>query len=181
MTWSAYDSPLGPLTLVAGEAGLRAVHFPGLAPAMDPADRDPDALGDVRDQLDEYFAGRRQRFELALDLSGTAFQHRVWGALQELPYGHVTTYGRLARELDISQSATAVTGARHVTPAQKVGWAIGATPTPIVVPCHRVIGADGSLTGYRGGLDRKRTLLDLEAASAPGGRFQARNGQLALL
>ncbi len=69
MTWSAYDSPLGPLTLVAGEAGLRAVHFPGLAPAMDPAERDPDALRDVRDQLDEYFAGRRQRFELALDLS----------------------------------------------------------------------------------------------------------------
>jgi methylated-DNA-[protein]-cysteine S-methyltransferase len=180
MNWSAYESPFGPLTLVAGEAGLRAIHFPGRAPALDPADHDPGAFADVHDQLDEYFAGQRERFELALDISGTAFQRRVWHALQELPYGSVTTYGRLARELDV-RDATLATGARHVTPAQKVGWAIGATPTPIVIPCHRVVGADGSLTGYRGGLDRKRALLDLEAASATGGRFWADHGQLALL
>jgi methylated-DNA-[protein]-cysteine S-methyltransferase len=181
MNWSAYESPIGRLTLVGDGAGLRAVHFPGHAPAMDPADRDPDMLRDVREQLDEYFAGERERFELALDLSGTPFQRRVWRALRELPYGRVTTYGKLARELDVLESSTLVTGARHVTAAQKVGWAIGATPTPIVVPCHRVIGADGSLTGYRGGLHLKRALLDFEAAAARGARFWTHDGQLALL
>jgi methylated-DNA-[protein]-cysteine S-methyltransferase len=181
MRWSSYESPFGPLTLIGGEAGLRELHFPGRAPALDPADHDPDSLRDVLDQLGEYFAGEREIFEVALDVSGTAFQRRVWRALQELPYGDVTTYGELARGLGVRDSGTPVTGERTVTAAQKVGWAIGATPTPIVIPCHRVVGADGSLTGYRGGLQRKRALLDFEAAGAGRAGFWTHRGQLALL
>ncbi len=86
MSWDIYESPFGPLTLVESETGLRAVHFPGRAPVLDPADRDRDLLGEVRDQLEEYF-GERETFDVALDVSGTAFQRRVWRALQELPYG----------------------------------------------------------------------------------------------
>jgi methylated-DNA-[protein]-cysteine S-methyltransferase len=104
----------------------------------------------------------------------------VWRALQQLPYGHVTTYGHLARELCVRDSGTLVTGARTVTAAQKVGWAIGATPAPIVIPCHRVVGAGGALIGYRGGLHRKRALLDFEAATSSA-RFWTHQGQLALL
>jgi methylated-DNA-[protein]-cysteine S-methyltransferase len=124
---------------------------------LDPAGRDPGRLGAVHAQLDEYFAGERETFDLALDLGGTKFRRRVWQALRELPYGHVTTYGELARELGIRDS--------DAPAAQKVAWAIGATPAPTVVPCHRVVAADGSLTGYRGGLQRKQALLDFEAAS----------------
>jgi methylated-DNA-[protein]-cysteine S-methyltransferase len=126
-------------------------------------------------QLDEYFAGERREFALELDLAGTAFQERVWRALLAVPYGSTTTYGTLARQLGVTDSPT-------VPAARKVGWAIAATPTPILVPCHRVVAADGSLTGYRGGLDRKRALLDFEAA---GGELEAlrhgRHQQLALL
>jgi methylated-DNA-[protein]-cysteine S-methyltransferase len=181
MAWGEYESPLGRLTLVAGEAGLREVHFPGRAPVLDPAGRDPDVLRDVREQLEEYFAGERETFEVALDVSGTAFRRRVWHALRELPYGQVTTYGQLARELAVSDSAAPVAGGRPVTAAQKVAWEIGAVPTPIVVPCHRVVGADGSLTGYLGGLQRKQALLDFEAAGAKRTGFWSHHGQLALL
>jgi methylated-DNA-[protein]-cysteine S-methyltransferase len=181
MIWSTYESPLGPLTLVAGGTGLREVHFPGRAAALDPGELDHDSFREVHDQLDEYFAGARKTFELALDLTGTPFQQQVWRASQALPYGRVTTYGELARELDVGGSETLVTGRRTVSPAQKVGWAIGATPTPIIVPCHRVVGANGSLTGYRGGLHRKRQLLDFEAAGAGRATFWSHRGQLALL
>jgi methylated-DNA-[protein]-cysteine S-methyltransferase len=181
MAWSVYESPLGPLTLVGGEAGLRELHFPERTPILGPTDRDPDALRDVREQLAQYFAGERDAFELQLDLSGTAFRRRVWRALQALPYGAVTTYGALAGELGIRDSGTLVTGADPVTAAQKVAWAVAATPTPIVVPCHRVLGADGSLTGYRGGLWRKRALLDFEAAGATPREPRIHDGQLALL
>jgi methylated-DNA-[protein]-cysteine S-methyltransferase len=180
MRWDSYHSPLGPLTLVADEQGLHEVRFPGRARDLDPADRDPDSLSEVVDQMEEYFARGRQTFEVTLDVSGTAFQQRVWRALQDLPYGAVATYGDIARALGVDDSGTLVTGERRVTAAQKVGWAIGANPTPIVVPCHRVVGADGSLTGYRGGLQRKRALLDLEAAGVGGARFRDRQGQLAL-
>ncbi|HUA02502.1 MAG TPA: methylated-DNA--[protein]-cysteine S-methyltransferase [Solirubrobacteraceae bacterium] len=180
MRWDIYESPFGPLTLIGSETGLREVHFPGRAAALDRADRDRDLLRDVRDQLGEYFTGERETFEVALDLSGTAFKRRVWRALQGLPYGRVTTYAELARELGVRDSGALVTGERTVTAAQKVGWAVGATPTPIVIPCHRVIGADGSLTGYRGGLQRKRALLDFEAAGGRAG-FWTHQGQLALL
>ena len=173
MTWTSYESPIGRLTLVAGPTGLREVHFPGRGPVLDPSDRDPDALSDVRRQLAEYFAGERETFELALDLAGSEFRRRVWRALQELPYGQTTSYGELARLLDVRDS--------DAPAAQKVGWAVGATPTPIIVPCHRVIGADGSLTGYGGGLQRKRALLDFEVAGASRPGFWSHQGQLALL
>ena len=171
MRWSHYDSPLGRLTLVAGERGLRELHFPGRGPAVDPSGRDPELLRDVCVQLEEYFAGRRETFDVALDLAGTAFRQRVWQALREVPYGEITTYGRLARDLGVRD----VPGA--ATAAQKVGWAVGATPVPIIIPCHRVVAADGSLAGYRGGLQRKRALLDFEAAASA----WSHQGQLALL
>ena len=180
MRWSSHESPFGRLTLVAGDRGLRELHFPGRVSALKPADRDPGSLRDVLNQLEEYFAGKRETFDVALHLSGTVFQRRVWRALQELPYGRVTTYGHLARELGIDDSRTPGTGGRLVSAAQKVGWAIGANPTPIVIPCHRVIGADGSLSGYSGGLQRKRALLDFETA-APSAGFWSHQGQLALL
>jgi len=179
MAWSIYESPFGPLTLVGSEGGLRAVHFPERTPRLEPDDHDPDALRDVCEQLEQYFAGEREAFEIELDLFGTPFRRLVWGALQRLPYGSVTTYGALARELRVRDSGTLVTGARP-TAAQKVAWAVAATPTPIVVPCHRVLGAHGALTGYRGGLWRKRALLECEAASATRPRLRNRQGQLAL-
>lgn len=175
MRWSHYDSPLGRLTLVAGERGLRELHFPGRGPTVDPSGRDPELLREVCAQLEEYFAGERETFDVALDLAGTAFRRRVWQALREVPYGEITTYGRLARDLGVRDSVAR--GGRVATAAQKVGWAIGATPVPIVVPCHRVVAGDGSLTGYRGGLRRKRALLDFEAAGAT----WSHKGQLALL
>jgi methylated-DNA-[protein]-cysteine S-methyltransferase len=156
MTWATSESPLGLLTLIGSTAGLRNVHFPGHFPGLAESDRDPAALADAAAQLDEYFAGRRQTFALELDLVGTPFQRQVWTALQRLPYGQTTTYGELAGELGVKFSG-------DVSGARKVASAIAATPTPIVVPCHRVVGANGTLTGYRGGLQRKRALLDFEA------------------
>jgi methylated-DNA-[protein]-cysteine S-methyltransferase len=148
--WDVLATPIGPLTLVAGPAGLRAIHFPGRAPDLDPAGRDPERLAPVAVQLREYFAGERTAFDLELDLGGTALQRAVWERLQAIPCGETTTYTRLARDIGRPRAARAV------------GAAVGRTPVPIVVPCHRVLGADGSLTGYAGGLERKRALLDLE-------------------
>ncbi|HTX12838.1 MAG TPA: methylated-DNA--[protein]-cysteine S-methyltransferase [Solirubrobacteraceae bacterium] len=180
--WSSYESPFGRLTLIGSEAGLRELHFPGRAPALDRVDRDDGAFREVRGQLEEYFAGERKAFDLALDVSGTELQRRVWRALQALPFGSVTTYGELARELGVPDSPRRTgTGERTVSAPQKVGWAIGSTPTPIVIPCHRVVGADGSLTGYRGGLRRKRALLDFEAALVGRAGFWTHQGQLSLL
>ena len=150
MTFTSFHSPLGELTLVADPDGvLRGLYFPGTAPALPAADNDPEPLAAATEQLEQYFRGERTQFELALDYGGTPFQHSVWDALREIPYGETTTYGTLARRLDAQPRA--------------VGAAVGATPIPIIVPCHRVIGSDGSLTGYGGGLPRKRALLDLEA------------------
>jgi methylated-DNA-[protein]-cysteine S-methyltransferase len=156
MPFTILESPFGPLTLIAGGDGLRHLYFPRRAPALDESDRDPDRLEAATDQLEQYFNGERTVFELPLDCHGTPFQRRVWRALQEIPYGTTTTYGALARELGSGRSD----GAHD---ARAVGAAVGATPIPIVIPCHRVIGADGSLTGYGGGLHRKRALLAFEA------------------
>ena len=109
-----------------------------------------DVLPEVRDQLQEYFAGRRERFDVPLAPQGTAFQKRVWEALQTIPYGQTRSYAWLAQQVG--------------SVARAVGSANGANPIAIVIPCHRVIGADGALTGYAGGLHRKRLLLELEAA-----------------
>jgi len=107
----------------------------------------------TREQLEEYFAGRRQEFDLPLDPRGTEFQRRVWQRLRSIAYGETTTYGTLARELGDPGASRAV------------GLANGSNPLPIVIPCHRVIGTDGSLTGFGGGLPVKQALLDLERAA----------------
>jgi methylated-DNA-[protein]-cysteine S-methyltransferase len=143
------DTPLGPLVAVAaGDGGLRSLAFDDEErPAPAPA---PGVLADTRRQLSEYFAGERTTFELPLSAGGTPFQQRVWRALAAIPYGETVSYGELA----------ATIGAPHA--ARAVGLANGRNPIPIVVPCHRVIGADGRLTGFGGGLERKRALLELE-------------------
>lgn len=154
------DSPIGPLTLVASDAGLRAILWPDDATGRVPL---PDKVADRPDhpvlvaataQLEEFFAGAREEFDLPLDPVGTDFQRRVWAALTRIDFGSTTTYGAVAE---------AVAGDRGR--ARAVGAAIGRNPISIVVPCHRVVGADGSLTGFAGGLDVKRRLLDHESPS----------------
>jgi methylated-DNA-[protein]-cysteine S-methyltransferase len=154
--WTVYESPLGPLTLLGGPRGLTALRFPGRGDALDEAAHDPAAFAEPLRQLEEYLAGRRRRFHLALDLGGTPFQRAVWARLLAIPYGATTTYGALAAAMGRPDRVRAV------------GAAVGRTPVPIVVPCHRVLGADGSLTGYGGGLHRKQALLDLERRGATG-------------
>lgn len=151
------DSPLGALTLLAGDDGLRGVFLPGHRHGPPPSAGDaehPTARLAAR-QLGEYFAGERRAFDLPLAPAGTPFQRRVWAALAAIPYGETTTYGALAAGLGDPRAVRAV------------GLANGRNPLPIVVPCHRVIGADGSLVGYGGGLPAKRALLELEGALAP--------------
>ena len=115
----------------------------------------------VTDQLDQYFAGARTRFELDVELAGTPFQLAVWERLREIPYGSTVSYGEVAEE--IGEAAFPAGMEPHERP-RAVGAEVGRTPAPIVIPCHRVIGADGSLVGYGGGLDRKRALLELESS-----------------
>ena len=149
------DSPVGMLRLVADRDGLRDIWFEHERhpkPAYAGWVRAPASLRFARMQLDEYFAGKRQHFELPLHPVGTAFQLMVWQALRRIPYGVTISYAELARRIGKPQAMRAV------------GAANGRNPLPIVVPCHRVIGADGSLTGFGGGLPIKRHLLDLEQA-----------------
>lgn len=156
------DSPLGSLLLVAAEDGtraaLRGIYFEAerhaVAAIPGGAREDELAFVDVRKQLDEYFAGRRRSFELPLAPLGTAFQRQVWEALRAIPYGTTTTYAAIARSIGRPLAVRAV------------GAANGKNPLSIVVPCHRVIGKDGTLTGYAGGLPIKRRLLELESARA---------------
>jgi methylated-DNA-[protein]-cysteine S-methyltransferase len=161
--WTIYESPLGSLTLIAGPTGIRSVSFPGRAPRLREAERRP--MPEAVDQLDAYFAGEREAFELDLDLRGTPLQLRIWAQLLEIPYGTTITYGELAGRID---DAAYPDGLELYQRVRRAAAEIGRTPTPILVPCHRVIGADGSLTGYGGGLQRKRALLDLESGSAAG-------------
>ncbi|MEO9025411.1 MAG: methylated-DNA--[protein]-cysteine S-methyltransferase [Solirubrobacteraceae bacterium] len=154
--WTICESPIGPLTLFGGPSSLRAIHFPGRAGVLEEGSRDDAALAGAVAQLQEYFAGTRQRFELALDLRGTQFQQSVWSELLAIPFGATTTYGTIADRLGRRDRVRAV------------GAAVGRTPVPIIVPCHRVLGAGGELTGYGGGLQRKQALLDLESAVSGG-------------
>jgi methylated-DNA-[protein]-cysteine S-methyltransferase len=169
-------TPIGALTLHGDGERLHHLYFPGKAPTgADPAPRHI-ALKLAAQQLEEYFAGERQRFALPLAPSGTLFQGRVWELLCEIPYGQTTTYGEIAGEL------TAERNGERVEP-RAVAGAVAHTPIPIIIPCHRVIGSDGSLRGYGGGLDRKRKLLDFESS---GGNTRAldeqwRDQQLTLL
>jgi methylated-DNA-[protein]-cysteine S-methyltransferase len=162
-TWTVYESPLGPLTVTAGPRGLTGIHFPGRSPRLAESARGP--LLPVANQLDEYFAGERRRFELELDLHGSALERQVWERLLEIPYGATVSYGELAKRLEPGLFPPGLEQYRRVRMAAA---AIGRTPTPIVVPCHRVIAADGSLRGYGGGLRRKRALLELEGRVAAG-------------
>lgn len=157
LAWTIYESPLGPLTVVAGPRGITNLHFPGRSPRLDEARHRP--MPDVVDQLGAYFAGDRQAFEPELDLRGSSLQKRVWEQLLAIPYGTTITYGELARRIDESFYPADLEPYKRVRLAAA---AIGRNPVPILVPCHRVIGADGSLTGYLGGLQRKQALLDLE-------------------
>ncbi len=154
--YSWIESPLGRLLGAVDAAGLRMLEFEGpwcAAPGDDWIE-DVEALADTSGQLDEYFAGQRRTFDLPLAPHGTVFRHRVWEQLRMIDYGETISYGELARRVGDPNAARAV------------GLANGANPIAIIIPCHRVIGADGSLTGYGGGVERKRTLLELEGASA---------------
>lgn len=157
MRYTSVESPIGDLLVMRDEGGLTGLHLPrSKYPARVGADwvRDDDAFDDVRTELDEYFAGTRQDFTVKLNPRGSGFQRQVWQALCEIPYGETTSYGKVAVSIG------------HPDGARAVGLANGQNPIPIIVPCHRVIGADGSLTGYGGGLDAKRWLLDHEARHA---------------
>jgi methylated-DNA-[protein]-cysteine S-methyltransferase len=178
LMWTTYESPIGCLTLIAGASGICGVRYPG-GPAP-PAQAVRQAMPRAAQQLASYFAGERQGFELDLDLRGTPLQRLVWEQLLQIPYGATTTYGELARRID---ETVYPAGLEAYKRARLVGSAIGRTPTPIVVPCHRVIGADGSLTGYGGGLPRKQALLDLESGRVGHGAPEpdAAKQQLALL
>ena len=149
MYWTVVDSPIDPLLLIGDETGLRSLWMQPHDPPAD-AVRDDDSLAPVATQLADYFAGERTRFDLALAPHGTPFQQKVWLALRDIPYGATTTYGALAAELG------------QPTASRAVGLANGRNPLAVIVPCHRVIGANGALTGFGGGLPRKRWLLDHE-------------------
>lgn len=151
--YSLMSSPLGALLLVSEGGALTGIyleqHKRGRVVEETWARDDP-ALRATRSQLEEYFAGVRHQFDLGVMAEGTPFQKRVWSALAEIPYGTTVTYQQLAREIGMPKSARAV------------GAAVGRNPISIIIPCHRVLGTDGSLTGYAGGPERKRWLLEFE-------------------
>jgi methylated-DNA-[protein]-cysteine S-methyltransferase len=154
MAFCEIPTPVGPLRLSGNEDGLREIAFlggkrPPVSAPAGPRSREP--FRDVIDELNEYFAGRLTCFHARLAPRGTPFQLRVWSLLQEIPYGETTTYAGIARKLGQPNACRAV------------GAANGRNPIPVIIPCHRVVGADGSLTGFGGGLDIKRALLRLEA------------------
>lgn len=146
MRYSVMESPVGPLVVAGREGFVEVVRF-GLEVGVDWVEG---GMEEAVEQLGEYFAGRRREFDLKVRLKGTAFQERVWGELREIGYGETVSYGELARRLGQPAAVRAV------------GLANGANPVAIVVPCHRVVGAGGQLTGYGGGVDVKRRLLALE-------------------
>ncbi|MEV4312636.1 methylated-DNA--[protein]-cysteine S-methyltransferase [Actinocrispum sp. NPDC049592] len=154
-THTTVDSPCGPLTLVALDGVLTGLymdyqrHRPGPEVFGEP---EPEALPEVKSQLSEYFAGERTEFDLTMTMLGTPFQLRVWAALKDIPFGETMSYGELAEQLGNPKASRAV------------GLANGKNPISIIVPCHRVVGSNGSLTGYGGGIERKRYLLDFERA-----------------
>ena len=153
MHYTYHDSPVGPLLLAERNGSLTTIHFPLDGKRSDPKPgwTQADApFDDVREQLDGYFAGRRRQFELPLAPTGTDFQRKVLEALQAIPYGETRSYKEVAAAIGKPRAVRAV------------GAANGRNPIPIIIPCHRVIGSDGSLTGFGGGLEAKRALLALE-------------------
>jgi methylated-DNA-[protein]-cysteine S-methyltransferase len=155
--YDTYQSPHGRMLLVATEDGISGVFFNGQKYFPEKEKqwrRDPDhrPLKQAKRELTEYFAGKRKRFEVALDPEGTPFQRSVWKAISTVRFGDTLSYGELARR------------AGHTGSARAAGAATGRNPLSIIVPCHRIMGSDGSLTGYAGGLARKRALLALEGS-----------------
>ena len=151
MNATVYESPVGPLRLEAQDGALVALHLnakPGPENLEDPV------LAEATHQLCAYFAGERTTFDLPLDMRGNPFERRVWDELTAIPYGETASYGEIARRIDAPGAARAV------------GLANGRNPIAIIVPCHRVIGANGKLVGFGGGLPMKRALLDLEQGVA---------------
>jgi methylated-DNA-[protein]-cysteine S-methyltransferase len=159
MHFRVTDSPVGLLTLAGRNGTLSHLRMVGQTYEPNRAGwtRDDDAFADAVEQLAAYFAGDLTEFDLDLELAGTSFQRRVWSALRTIPYGETRSYGEIATQIGAPGASRAV------------GLANGHNPIGIIVPCHRVIGANGSLTGYGGGLDRKRALLALEKSRAPAG------------
>ena len=163
-TYDTMASPVGELVLAAEDSGLTAIRFEqnrhggderaGWTPVASASGPSVAVLAAARAQLAAYFAGERSTFDLPLDPRGTPFQRRVWSALCDIPFGETISYAELARRVGDPRAVRAVGGAN------------GRNPLPLVVPCHRVIGADGSLTGFGGGIDRKRWLLQHEGAMA---------------
>jgi methylated-DNA-[protein]-cysteine S-methyltransferase len=153
MPSTVVDSPIGPLGLIASEAGLQSVLFNG--GRISPEGSSP-VLDEAARQLEAYFDGDLVTFDLPLELHGTEFNRRCWLALASIPYGQTVSYGEQARRLGLGSDA-----------ARAIGAANGRNPLPIVLPCHRVIGVDGSLTGFGGGLHVKRFLLEHEGALLP--------------
>jgi methylated-DNA-[protein]-cysteine S-methyltransferase len=157
MRYTFIGSPLGDLLASRDDEGITGLYLPtGRHPVYPQPqwERDDAAFDDLRSQLEEYFSGSRREFDLPLHAHGTAFQKRVWAALREIPYGTTASYGATALAIGAP------------TASRAVGLANGQNPISIVVPCHRVIGANGSLTGYGGGLDAKRWLLSHETGQA---------------
>ena len=162
-----FDSPVGPLTLLASERGLSAVLWPGERvrgknPAKEAESRRHPILSKAARQLKEYFGGARRAFELPLDPLGSDFDLRVWRGLRAIGYGSTLSYGALARAIGNAKASRAV------------GGATGRNPIPIVVPCHRLIGSDGGLGGFSGGLGVKRTKEGRDRPLPPPGRVEAR-------
>ncbi|WP_327433228.1 methylated-DNA--[protein]-cysteine S-methyltransferase [Streptomyces sp. NBC_01236] len=151
------DSPYGPLTLVADDGVLCGLYMVGQRHRPQEenfGERDDTLFDEAEAQLKAYFAGELKEFTLELRMAGTPFQRSVWDQLRQIPYGETRTYGELAEALG------------NVGASRAVGLANGKNPIGIIVPCHRVVGANGSLTGYGGGLDRKKRLLDFEGGAA---------------
>jgi methylated-DNA-[protein]-cysteine S-methyltransferase len=154
--YTTFDSPIGELLAVSDDESLirldmRGGRRPVPIDASWRRDDDAPSLVETRTQLEQYFSSERNEFDLPLRMIGNEFEQLVWAALREIPYGETRSYGEIAREIG------------HPSASRAVGLANGRNPIAVIVPCHRVIGADGSLTGYGGGLERKRLLLDLEA------------------
>lgn len=156
LCYKTIELPVGTLTLVASDAGLVAILWPNDRPGrvqLGPLDEDPDhpVLVETALQLDAYFAGTLTRFTMDLDFQGTDFQKQVWAALLTIPFGETRSYAQIAQQIGRPAAVRAV------------GAANGRNPLSIVAPCHRVVGSNGALTGFAGGLDAKRLLLDLES------------------
>jgi len=156
IAYTIMNSPLGRLLVARDDDGLICINFQDGTEAVDPQAgwlEQPSALADATAQLEAYFRGELREFEIPLAPQGTAFQLQVWQAMRDIPYGQTATYAELARRVGRS------------TAARAVGGASSRNPLPVVVPCHRVVGSDGSLTGYAGGLHLKQALLELERLS----------------